>query len=63
MVRAPEELPLNSEVELPRGAPKAAGGRCCTVRNLHPPRDSGGLCQGQGREVKQVHLQVIRVFF
>ncbi|NWZ84989.1 FRAS1 protein, partial [Poecile atricapillus] len=53
---APQELPLNTEVQLPRGAPKAAGGRCCTVRNLHPPRDSGGLCQG--RKVKQVNLEV-----
>ncbi|XP_053831515.1 extracellular matrix organizing protein FRAS1 [Vidua macroura] len=55
---AAEELPLNTKVELPRGAPQAVGSRCCTVRNVHPPRDYGGVCQGQGRKVKQVNLEV-----
>ncbi|OWK55263.1 Extracellular matrix protein FRAS1 [Lonchura striata] len=55
---APEEHPLNTKVELPRGAPQAVGSRCCTVRNVHPPRDYGGVCRGQGRKVKQVNLEV-----
>lgn len=55
---APEEHPLNTKVELPRGAPKAVGSRCCTVRNIHPPRENGGVGQGQGRKVKQVNLEV-----
>lgn len=55
---APEEHPLNTKVELPRGAPRAVGSRCCTVRNVHAPRDSGGVCHGQGRKVKQVNLEV-----
>ncbi|NXX72800.1 FRAS1 protein, partial [Spizella passerina] len=55
---APEEHPLNTKVELPRGGPQAVGSRCCTVRNVHPPRDYGGRCQGPGRKVKQVNLEV-----
>ncbi|XP_016153247.1 PREDICTED: extracellular matrix protein FRAS1 [Ficedula albicollis] len=55
---APEEHPLNTKVELPRGAPRAAGSRCCTVRNVHPPREPGGACRGQGRKGKQVNLEV-----
>lgn len=55
---APEEHPLNTKVELPRGGPQAVGSRCCTVRNVHPPRDYGGGCQGHGRKVKQVNLEV-----
>lgn len=55
----PEEHPLNTKVELPRGTPRAVGSQCCTVRNVHPPRDSGsGFCQGQGKKVKQVNLEV-----
>ncbi|KAM7021681.1 LOW QUALITY PROTEIN: extracellular matrix organizing protein FRAS1 [Passerculus sandwichensis] len=54
----PEEHPLNTKVELPRGGPQAVGSRCCTVRNIHPPRDYGGGCQGHGRKVKQVNLEV-----
>lgn len=48
---APEEHPLNTKVELPRGVPQAAGSRCCTVRNVHPRRESGSVCQGKGRKV------------
>ncbi|NXU94027.1 FRAS1 protein, partial [Xiphorhynchus elegans] len=55
---APEEHPLNTKVELPRGVPRAAGSRCCTVRNVHPRREEGGVCQGKGRKVKQVNLEV-----
>ncbi|NXS12674.1 FRAS1 protein, partial [Neodrepanis coruscans] len=55
---APEEHPLNTKVELPRGVPRAAGSRCCTVRNVHPLRDNGGACPGKGRKVKQVNLEV-----
>ncbi|KAF4802764.1 hypothetical protein TURU_022239 [Turdus rufiventris] len=55
---AAEELPLNTKVELPRGAPRAAGSRCCTVRNVHPPREPRGACHGPGRRGKQVNLEV-----
>lgn len=55
---SPEEHPLNTKVELPRGPSRAAGSRCCTVRNVHPPRDPGGVRHGQGRKVKQVNLEV-----
>ncbi|NWI98181.1 FRAS1 protein, partial [Pitta sordida] len=55
---APEEHPLNTKVELPRGVPRVVGSRCCTVRNVHPLRENGGACQGKGRKVKQVNLEV-----
>ncbi|KAJ7419121.1 hypothetical protein WISP_55751 [Willisornis vidua] len=55
---APEEHPLNTKVELPRGVPRAAGSRCCTVRNVHPRWESGSVCQGKGRKGKQVNLEV-----
>ncbi|XP_027744997.1 extracellular matrix protein FRAS1 [Empidonax traillii] len=55
---APEEHTLNTKVELPRGVPRATGSRCCTVRNVHPLRENGSLCQGKGGKVKQVNLEV-----
>ncbi|KAJ7411871.1 hypothetical protein BTVI_48371 [Pitangus sulphuratus] len=55
---APEEHPLNTKVELPRGVPRAMGSRCCTVRNVHPVGENGSICQGKGRKVKQVNLEV-----
>ncbi|NXS55143.1 FRAS1 protein, partial [Brachypteracias leptosomus] len=54
----PEEHPLNTKVELPRGT--ALDRRYCTVRNvtvLGEPGGGGG-CQGKGRKVKQVNLEV-----
>ncbi|GAB0189453.1 extracellular matrix organizing protein FRAS1 [Grus japonensis] len=55
---APEEHPLNTKVELPRGPEKALDGRYCTVRNINVLRESGGSCEGKGRKVKQVNLEV-----
>jgi len=55
---APEEHPLNTKVELPRGAGKAPGSRYCTVRNVNILRETGGGCDGKGRKVKQVNLEV-----
>lgn len=48
---APEEHPLNTKVELPRGAERSADSRYCTVRNVNVWRESG-------RKVKQVNLEV-----
>ncbi|XP_058692258.1 extracellular matrix organizing protein FRAS1-like isoform X2 [Poecile atricapillus] len=31
----------------PGAAPGAAGGRCCTVRNLHPPRDAAASARAR----------------
>lgn len=55
---APEEHPLNTKVELPRGAEKALDSRYCTVRNINILRETGGVCEGKGRKVKQVNLEV-----
>ncbi|NXJ82371.1 FRAS1 protein, partial [Trogon melanurus] len=55
---APEEHPLNTKVELPRSAEKALDSRYCTVRNVNILRETGGVCQGRGRKVKQVNLEV-----
>lgn len=55
---APEEHPLNTKVELPRGAEKSLDGRYCTVRNINILRETGGVCEGKGRKVKQVNLEV-----
>ncbi|NXU54362.1 FRAS1 protein, partial [Turnix velox] len=45
-----EDHPLNTKVELPRGAGRERG--YCTVRNLHVPRGT------KGRKVKQVNLEL-----
>lgn len=55
---APEEHPLNTKVELPRGAEKALDSRYCTVRNVNILRETGGVGEGKGRKVKQVNLEV-----
>lgn len=55
---APEEHPLNTKVELPRGAEKGRDSRYCTVRNVTILRETGGGCEGRGRKVKQVNLEV-----
>ncbi|NXX05003.1 FRAS1 protein, partial [Larus smithsonianus] len=54
----PEEHPLNTKVELPRGAGRALDSRYCTVRNVNILRETGGACEGKGRKVKQVNLEV-----
>ncbi|NWH59842.1 FRAS1 protein, partial [Geococcyx californianus] len=54
----PEEHPLNTKVELPRGMGKMADRQYCTVRNINILRESGGVCEGKGRKVKQVNLEV-----
>ncbi|NXX10480.1 FRAS1 protein, partial [Podargus strigoides] len=55
---APEEHPLNTKVELPRGTKAALDRQYCTVRNVHSLRETGGACQGKSRKVKQVNLEV-----
>lgn len=55
---APEEHPLNTKVELPRGTEKTLDSRYCTVRNINILRESGSACEGKGRKVKQVNLEV-----
>uniref|UniRef100_A0A8C4U634 VWFC domain-containing protein n=1 Tax=Falco tinnunculus TaxID=100819 RepID=A0A8C4U634_FALTI len=55
---APEQHPLNTKVELPRGAKAAADSQYCTVRNVNILRETGGICEGKGRKVKQVNLEV-----
>lgn len=55
---APEEHPLNTKVELPRGAEKALDSRYCTVRNVNILRETGGAGEGKGRKLKQVNLEV-----
>ncbi|NWH76032.1 FRAS1 protein, partial [Piaya cayana] len=55
---APEEHPLNTKVELPRGTGKVLDRQYCTVRNINILRETGGGCEGKARKVKQVNLEV-----
>lgn len=55
---APEEHPLNTKVELPKGTEKAVNSQYCTVRNINILRETGGVSSLKGRKVKQVNLEV-----
>lgn len=55
---APEEHPLNTKVELPKGAEKAVNSQYCTVRNINILRETGGISSVKSRKVKQVNLEV-----
>ncbi|NXL96167.1 FRAS1 protein, partial [Alectura lathami] len=55
---APEEHPLNTKVELPKGTEKAVNSQYCTVRNINILRENGGFSSVKGRKVKQVNLEV-----
>uniref|UniRef100_A0A8C9EKS7 Calx-beta domain-containing protein n=1 Tax=Pavo cristatus TaxID=9049 RepID=A0A8C9EKS7_PAVCR len=55
---APEEHPLNTKVELPRGTEKAVNSQYCTVRNINILRETGGISSVKSRKVKQVNLEV-----
>ncbi|NXA30673.1 FRAS1 protein, partial [Ibidorhyncha struthersii] len=55
---APQERPLNTKVEVPRGAGRAPDSRSCPVRKGHLLRETGGACGGKGRKVKRVKVEV-----
>ncbi|OXB58880.1 hypothetical protein ASZ78_012724 [Callipepla squamata] len=55
---APEEHPLNTKVELPKGAERAANSQYCTVRNINILRETGGVSGVKSGKVKQVNLEV-----
>ncbi|XP_031463336.1 extracellular matrix protein FRAS1 [Phasianus colchicus] len=55
---APEEHPLNTKVELPKGTEKAVNSQYCTVRNINILRETGGISSVKSRKVKQVNLEV-----